>query len=86
MKLNVPPCETDPAPEDGHFREKLKGDVAAEAKIFSFVHHSHSATAKATKNLVMRDGLSYHRLAKKSLPAMLWAAAVRVKRRDEKGG
>ena len=40
--------------------QELEGNKAAELEVFSFVNHTHPATAKLLDNAVMRDGLADH--------------------------
>ena len=45
----------------GHFgREKFQGNVAAEAGVFGFVDHAHSASAQPFEDSIVRDSLTEH--------------------------
>ena len=41
-------------------RKEFEGDVAAEADVFGFINHAHSATAEFFQDAVMADGFADH--------------------------
>jgi hypothetical protein len=47
--------------------KKLYGDVAAEASVFRFVDHTHTAAAKLSQNSIVGDRLADHRRAARTL-------------------
>src|SRR4029077_18346332 len=45
----------------GNFlRQELEGNEAMQARVFSFVHHTHPATADLLDDAIVRDGLADH--------------------------
>src|SRR5437868_11621058 len=45
----------------GEFRrQKLERNVAAEARVFRLIHHSHAAGAELGEDAIVRDGLAEH--------------------------